>query len=132
MVTARETEALQQRQQQVQQEVRAFATDPANVYFNELADDIAMLLKSKVCSSLKEAYDKAVWANPQTRAKEITRLEAEANAKRQREAEDRAAAARKANGANLRTRDRPASPTAAKGTIDDTLTETLAAIQARS
>jgi hypothetical protein len=54
-------------------EVMAFASDPANLHFNDVADDIALLLHGSRAAgqplSLKDAYDKAVYANPLTRAK---------------------------------------------------------------
>jgi hypothetical protein len=112
-------------------QIAKFEADPKNVYFKEVADDIARLIQSGVCRSLEEAYEKAVWANPTTRAKEQARLD-KAKADRDRGiAEARAAAARKASAANVRTSQKSGSGTAPLGTIDDTLSETLKAIRTR-
>jgi phosphosulfolactate synthase (CoM biosynthesis protein A) len=126
-----------QQQQKAQRDeleakVTAFAADPARVHFEEVANDMAALLKSGVSKTMEEAYDKAVWANPVTRAKEQSRLQTETAAKAKKDAEDRAEAARKATSANVRTSAKKAGATTPLGSIDDTLAETLAAINARS
>lgn len=61
----------------IEKEVEAFAADPAHPFFDELSDDIAAILKTG--ASLAEAYEKAVWANPVTRAKEILRRQGNSN-----------------------------------------------------
>jgi hypothetical protein len=50
------------------QTLDAFIADPKNIYFEEVGNDIAKLLEGGVCKTLQEAYEKAVWANPVTRA----------------------------------------------------------------
>lgn len=124
-------EQSQARAQQVRQEIETFAADPANRYFDEVAQDIAVLIKGDGRLSLKEAYDKAVWANPVTRAKEVSRLESERQAK---EAADKQAAeakrkaeaqaARRANAANVRPRPKDGgSGTASPNNLDQALNE---------
>lgn len=131
-----ELTAAQQRQQaQARQafeaDVARFAADPANRYFDEVVDDIAAFLKSGVAKDLKDAYERAVWANPVVRAKEQARQDAEkAEAQRTRERE-KAAAARKATAANVRVSAKRGSQAAPLGSMDDTLRETLAAISRR-
>lgn len=49
-------------------EITRFAADPKNIYFEDVKQDMAALLQSGRASDLKDAYDKAVWMNPQTRA----------------------------------------------------------------
>lgn len=117
---------------EIRSQVEAFANDPANIYFADVADDIARLMQSGVSKDLKEAYEKAVWANPVTRAKEQQRLTEAAAAKAKEDEAARVAAARKATGANVRTTAKSTSGTAPTGSIDDTLQETLAAIRGRS
>jgi hypothetical protein len=59
-------------------EIDAFAADTAaHPYFDEVANDIHNLFKAGLAKDLTEAYEKAVYANPVTRAKEIDRLTAE-------------------------------------------------------
>ena len=113
-------------------ELDAFATDPANPYFDEVADDIGALLRGGGAKGLKDAYEKAVWANPVTRAKEQSRALAEAQAKDKKEAEERAAQARKATSANVRSNAKTVSSTAPLGSIDDTLAATLRDLKSRS
>lgn len=57
-----------QRLQSFKSEIDAFAADPANTYFHNVCEDMIGLLQSGRASELKDAYDKAVWANPETRA----------------------------------------------------------------
>lgn len=113
-------------------ELDAFATDPAHPYFDEVADDIGALLRGGGAKGLKDAYEKAVWANPVTRAKEQSRALAEAQAKDKKEAEERAAQARKATSANVRSNAKTVSSTAPLGSIDDTLAATLRDLKSRS
>lgn len=74
-------------------EIEAFASDPKNVYFNEVVDDIEAIFKSGKTRDMKEAYDMAIWANPQTRSRLLEAQQAEAKAKRQKEIEAKKKAA---------------------------------------
>lgn len=56
-----------QRFQSVQSEIQAFQNDPANLYFANVREDMIALLAQGRAKDLKDAYDKAVWANPETR-----------------------------------------------------------------
>lgn len=116
----------------LQKEVNTFADDPAHPYFDEVATDVAALLKGKVVTTLEEAYEKAVWLNPVTRAKEAARVTADAAAKAKSEAEAKAAAAKKASSANVKTSTKPGRGTAPVGSMDDTLSETLTTIRKRA
>lgn len=125
----------QQTQESVRQklstEVDAFASDPKNVYFDEVAADVATILRSKVATTLQEAYDKAIWLNPVTRAKEQARLTAEAQAQTARETKEKAEAAKKAAAANVRKSAKSGSETAPTGDMDSTMKEALAEIKSR-
>ncbi len=116
---------------EVEGKVNTFATDPKNVYFSELADDITKLISSGVVDTLEQAYEKALWANPTTRAKEQARLDTERAEAAKREAAAKAQQARKATSTNVRTRSRSGSTAAPLGSIDDTLQEALAKIHSR-
>jgi hypothetical protein len=129
----KQTEALQSRleqseaarQQEVKDkatnEVMAFKADPKNIYFDEVAGQVAQLIRSGVCTSLQQAYEQAIYLNPVTRDKEIARLAAERE-KAQKEADaKKAAEAKKATGANVRTTAKKGSAAATVGSIDDTL-----------
>jgi hypothetical protein len=113
-------------------EIETFAKDPAHQYFDEVADDILLLIKgSGGQMGLKEAYDKAVMANPLTRAKEITRLNADAVAKAEKDNKDKAAAARQATSSNVKSETRDGRSAPVKGSMEDTMRQTLDEINAR-
>lgn len=128
----REQQEAEQARTKLQAEIDAFATDPAHPYFEEVANDIAGLLRSGAAANLSEAYEKAIWANPVTRGKEQARLAAEAKAKADADAAERAKQARKATGANVKSSAKAASGTAPLGSIDDTLSAALANIKSRA
>lgn len=117
--------------QGLEKQIDAFAQDPANVHFNDVANDMAVLLEKGVCKTLPEAYERAVWMNPAVRAKEVARQQAEASKKAADDAAAKAAAARKSTAANVRTSAKSGSAAAPLGSMDDTLAEALAAIKAR-
>ena len=118
--------------QALQEELNTFASDPAHQYFDEVAGDIAALLRAGAASSLADAYEKAVWTNPATRAKEQARLTADSEASKAAEAKRKIEEARKASSANVTTRPKAVSAAAPVGSIDDTLNATLAAIRSRA
>lgn len=128
--TAKEQTALTERKAKIASEVETFASDPAHKYFDECSDDIVALVNAG--HTLKEAYDKAVYANPVTRAKELARLQAESDKALRAKAEVEAKAARKATGHNVRSRDTRKAPTEPKGSMDDTLRATLSEIKERT
>lgn len=125
-VQTRETEATRSR---IEAEVEAFASDPKNVYFSELVDDISKLMASGAAASLQQAYDTAVYANPVTRGKEQARLTAEAKAAAEAEAKARGDKVARLTGADVTTMPKQRDGTVPIGSMDDTLEETLAAIR---
>ena len=131
-LNGREQQEANEVRNKLQAELDTFASDPAHQYFDEVANDIAGLLRSGAAKDLKDAYDKAIWANPITRAKEQARLTADADAKAKAEAAERAKQARKATGANVKSSAKAASGTAPLGSIDDTLSAALANIKSRA
>ena len=54
--------------QPFEREVQAFAADPANKHFATLTPLIAQIIQGSPGISLKDAYDRAAWADPQVRA----------------------------------------------------------------
>jgi len=122
--------AEQSRIAQVSSEVQAFASDPAHPYFDEVSDDIATFIKAG--DTLQTAYDKAVYANPVTRQKEIDRLTAEAISGVSVGQQARADKVRKSTAADVSVAAQSRNGAIPIGSMDDTLNETLAAIEARS
>lgn len=116
----------------IQSEVNAFAADPAHPYFDEVSDEIVALLKSG--ATLKDAYDKAVWANPVTRQKEMARLQTEQEKSLREKAIAEAEAKKKAASTTIRNRDTQRTPTGPRATmngLDGALRETMREIKSR-
>jgi hypothetical protein len=110
--------------QRVTQTVEAFASDPKNQYFNELADDIAILLRTGL--DLQTAYDKAVWANPTTRSKELEKERASVIEKNKKEAE----IAKKATSTNIKSsRSNGRKETEKLGSWDDTMNDIIKSLR---
>lgn len=124
---------MQDVQSRTMQEVQTFASElgqdgkPLRPYFDDVANDIVGLIKSGQAADLSDAYEKAVWLNPGTRAKEVERLKAAT----QRQAQEAAEAARKAEAANVRTSAKAVTAGSPVGSMDDTLMETLKDIKSR-
>lgn len=74
-------ETLRQQQEREAAETRAaieaFKADPKHIYFDNVRPQMAGLLKSGQAKDLQDAYDMAVWANPETRAMLIKEQKAE-------------------------------------------------------
>jgi hypothetical protein len=129
-LTGADQKAANEAREKIQADLNAFADDPAHPYFDEVADDIAALIRgSGGKMTLQDAYDRAVWANPTTRAKETARAQAEAVEKAKKEDAERAAAARRATGGRVKTSGHQGGGTATTGSMEDTMAETLASIR---
>lgn len=113
-------------------EIEKFAADPAHQYFNELTNDIAKLMEAGVAMTLSEAYEKAVYANPVTRQKELDRLTAANKSQSDAEEQARKDKLAKSQAANVTAHPHQRNGTVPLGSMDDTLNATLASIQNRS
>lgn len=82
-------------------EISRFASDPANTYFEQVRNDMAGLLQSGIASDLKDAYERAIYANPTVRAQVLAKQQADAEAKRKAESAAKAMEAKKAAAANV-------------------------------
>jgi hypothetical protein len=120
-----------ERIKQFSSQVDAFAADPKNIYFEEVADNIAALLKSGQATDLQSAYDQAVFLNPVTRQKEFDRLMTEKSSEAETARLAKLAEAEKAKGANVKTSSKTRDGTIPVGTMDETIDETLRKIEAR-
>jgi hypothetical protein len=96
--------AREQRSASMEAELNAFAADAeAHPYFWDLSSDIADLYRNGHNGTLQQAYEKALWGNPLTRAKEVDRQSRERETARAAEAKKKAEDARKASRVNVRT-----------------------------
>lgn len=127
---ARQRASQQERRQKADLETSTFASDPANAHFNDVANDMVPLVKAGY--SLKDAYETAVYRNPVTRQKELSRLQTEADAKKAEQAKADAENAKRAASTNIRSARTQTAPTEPKGSMEDTMHETLKKIRARS
>lgn len=130
---------LQQREQRELETQRAtlqvekFFADPAHKYALEVATEMHQLIVSGQAPDLAAAYDKAIWLNPVVRARVLAEQQASARAAEEKAAAEKAAAAKSAASANIRSTPKSGRTAAtAPRSIDETLQETLAAIQSRS
>lgn len=121
---------LQVARERVVNEVEAFASDPKHPYFEEIEGDVATFITA-AGMSLEDAYEKAVWANPITRQKEMNRINEEKGATQLEEARKKAEAAKKAKAANVKSRDTKYSPTEKSGTMEDTMKDVMKEIRSR-
>lgn len=112
-------------------EVAAFAADPAHPYFSEVQAEVALLLRDPKIT-LEKAYEMAVYANPVTRAKELSRLQKETDEKARKEAEEAAAAAEKARGTKIKGEEKERASPELLGSMEDTMRETLKSIKSRT
>ncbi len=125
LVRGWQTQQTEQLKQQKFAEVEEFAKDKP--YFDEIADDIIVFINNGM--ALQDAYDRAMWANPVTRAKEQERLRKESVDAARKANLDKANAAKKASSINIRSRDTGKVPTEPHGSMDDTLKKTLEKIR---
>lgn len=131
-LTARQTAEYKSAQDAAAREVETFAADAAHPYFQDVIQDMVILINAG--HSLTDAYEKAVWANPLTREKELARIQTESAAKLKSKAKDEADAARKAAGSNVRGQETRKAPTEPKGKFlsDESMREELKAIRDRA
>jgi hypothetical protein len=118
--------------QKVEAEIQAFRSDPKHDLFDQAANEIAQILKADPKSTLAEAYERATWMNSATRAILLERQAKEAAAAREKEERERAEKAAAANRGSVRTTPRSSSATAPVGTMEETMRETLKALNARA
>lgn len=88
------------------QELNTFAADAEHAFFDEVADDMALLIGQGRASSLKQAYDLAIRMNPAVLEKETLRVAAKGASKKQTSSNAAAArttAARNATGVNVKS-----------------------------
>jgi hypothetical protein len=121
---AQQSQAHQERENAtLNSEIERFSNDPANAHFAAVREDMAGLLQAGLASDLRDAYEKAIYANPVVRAQVLAEQQAKAEAERKAVATQKAQAARQASAVNVARRGAlPA--TKPVGSIDDTIRET--------
>lgn len=130
-LTVNQQTAISTAKEKVAKDVQAFAADKP--LFDELSDDIAAEIQAGY--DLETAYERAIWANPVTRQKELARLQTDQEAKLREKAKITADTARKAAGLNVKTRDTSRTPTGPRATmknLDGVMEESLREIKSRT
>lgn len=132
--TAEREAVIAQIREENKRKIDAFAEDTkAHPYFDEVADDIARFVQ--MGDSLQDAYEKAVWVNPVTRAKEQARAQTEHEAKLKENARLAALPKKQAASVNLQSNgDGPelTEPEPSIEDIDKTIKSTHRKIKARA
>lgn len=126
-------EAQMRQQQEVINTLQAFARDPANKHYDLVRQEMAVLLEGGIAKDLKDAYDRACYANPTVRSMLQQEALQAAEAKRKKEASEKAAAAKKA-GSSVKGGpggQMPASITANPGDLRATISAALEEAQGR-
>jgi len=117
-------------QAQVTDVITKFASDPANKWFNDVREDMGRLLESGIASDIKDAYDKACNLRPDIRAAISAQQQKEADEKRQKEAAQRVAQAKKSAAVNVRQSGQKPAVSNRPRTIDETLNDVYERLQA--
>lgn len=107
-----QTAAHQRTASETQGQLDAFAADPANVYFANVRNDMAALIRAGQAEGLKDAYDKATWANPEIRPLLLRDQQQASQATLEQQARARADAARRASGSIIGSPTPGSSPAA--------------------
>jgi hypothetical protein len=116
----------QQFETSLNSEIEKFAADPNHSHFGKVAGHMSALLQANQAKDLSDAYEQAVYANPETRALVI----AEQQQKQREELAKKAQKAKQAGSVNIKTR--PSLPSKTPiGTVDETIRETLENILGR-
>ena len=121
---AQQTQAREQQETAtLNSEIERFSSDKANVHFAAVRDDMAGLLQAGLATDLRDAYEKAIYANPTVRAQVLAQQQAKADTERKVAATQKAQAAKQAASVNV---SRKGTLPSAKqvGSMDDTIRET--------
>jgi hypothetical protein len=131
-IAQRETREAQEREQAQRAEAEAIAAETnqwsqGKEHYQAVRLTMAALMESGQAKTLDEAYEKACWAIPDVRAKQLAQQQATARV----QAAEKAAAAKKASSTNVAPRGTPpAAKTKVMGTMEDTIRARLKELSA--
>lgn len=138
------TLSMQKQEQQITSQIEQFknAVDdagmPKHPYFENVESDMAALItiakqQGRPAPTLSEAYEQAVWVNPQTREALLLKQQKESQARKEAEASRKAQEAARKTHTNVRTTPSVEfTPNAPMGDIRQTMRAALNDIKARS
>lgn len=130
--SAKEAEQLAE-QRSIDAQIADFSSRPENVYFDRVSPTMAALLQSGQASSLEQAYEMAVYADPETRALQLAASAEQSQRKLQQEKADQAAKARIASASVTGAPGQavPASSPQSAGSLEDDIRNAIAAASGR-
>jgi hypothetical protein len=117
-----------QSERDTQSQISAFMADPANKYFENVRQQMVAALQSGQASTLKEAYEAALWMNPETREIMLKERNKPSSQTRSIAAVTQAKAAAKAVGGSPRPGLKPGGAIDPNSSVTDTI---IAAINAQ-
>lgn len=112
-------------------EIEAFKADPKNLYFENVRAHMSALLQGGRATGLQDAYDQAIWANPEVRQQLLAQQAKEAEAARLEAQKKEAIDAKRSAGINTRPKSGIASAAPAGQSITDTMEAVFNDIQSR-
>lgn len=123
---------LQQQQEEQQlaelnKEIQAFSSNPENVYFNDVRETMIPLLESGQAQTLDEAYQLAIWANPNTRAALLEKQEKEQTQEKRKKVEAKKTAASSVTGSPGKTNSKKSDRN--QGSVEDDVAAALAELE---
>lgn len=102
-------------------EIETFKSDPSNIFFDNVREDMAALLQTGRANSLKDAYDKACRMNPDVYQTIMAKQSRESEEKRLQEQKKTALEAKRSAPIATRTKGVFAPPTPGNNSIVDTM-----------
>jgi len=118
-----------QEQQSLEQQIADFASRPDKPFFDRVSPIMASLLQSGQVGNLEEAYDQAVWADPETRALQLAAEQSQRSSKSQAAVDKARAASASVTGAPGLTV-QASSPTSS-GSLEDDIRAAMNAASGR-
>lgn len=121
-----------QRQAQVQElqaQIQAFASDPKNEHFEKVKHVMSGLLQSGAAKTLQDAYDQAVWADPDIRTKLSKKKSSEAELKKRKDQKAKSEQKKKAAGTQVKGDDVPGTKSSKEMSWDEELGAVFDAMQ---
>lgn len=125
-INGQQQTAEQHENAQTQSMIQSFASDAANIYFNDVKPHMAALLQNGQAATLQEAYEQACWARPDIRPLMLQSQEKQALAKKQEQANKARNAAGSVSGAPIGASTATQKPA---GSLRDELRQQFAAIK---
>lgn len=117
--------------QTLTQQIEQFRNDPKNLYFDDVRQDMGVLIQNARAQTLQDAYDMAIWARPDIRALLLAQQQQASDQERLEAAKRSALEAQRAQSVNVRGRNTSFPDAPVGKTLDETLNAVFDDIQSR-